>query len=229
MSISIPQVSRTAIVLYSIALANLVCALLLVVSRVEHSNDMDTRTSRDTHESPSAQKQSEGTSITTTEWSVLKSPSIAKDPSDISRESKSKARYVTALYFDVSTYTEESDGYPWGKSFASVNFLPGGKLYDPTMAYPWQWTRLSESKRKDENVCAIPRWARWIHEERIEYPSGWWGHKYIVNVNGEWFIPRDRITKSDRLDLLRYISNREARIMGVQKNVRVEIWRIIYE
>ena len=143
-----------------------------------------------------------------------------------------RLRHVRSLWFDVSTYTPSSDGYKWGKRFASVNFLEGGKHYELGKPYRREWTRVADSLASGERVCAVPKWCEWLHTERIEYPSGEWGHKYILRVpfpdgSSRWYWPRDRITKYHRLDLLENISNREAMKRGVRKNVQVEVYEYL--
>ena len=80
--------------------------------------------------------------------------------------------YVTTLYFDISTYTPSSDGGKWGKRFASVNFLSGGKHFDYEKPYLKTWTQVNDSIARGEKVVAVPKWCEWIHTSRTEYKSG---------------------------------------------------------
>ncbi len=163
--------------------------------------------------------------------------------------------FVRTLWFDVSTYTPTSDGSRWGKTFACKNFMAGGRYYDVEKPYWKPWTTVKGSIERQEGICAIPRLhqrveldengtpqkmyfehngalypdmekTEWLHLDRTEYKSGHWGHKYILKVPGAgWCWPRDRITKYDRLDVFRNITNKAAMKLGVQKLVAVEIWK----
>jgi len=129
---------------------------------------------------------------------------------------------VHTEWIPVTCYTPTSDARFTGKratSFANVNFLKGGKHYDALRPYPTNWTRLEWIKSAGWKVVAVPRrWDR-VHTDRILYPDGTWGHRYVVGVpgfteRGEYAIPLDRITKRHRVDCLRFIPDREARKYG---------------
>ena len=141
------------------------------------------------------------------------------------KEPRHDYEFVRTIWIDCSTYTPTSDGNRWGRTFASVNFLRGGKLYDPEKPYNKDWTKVKRSAAIKQGVCAIPKSLKWIHEERVLYRSGFFGHKYYLKIPGYgWAIPKDRITKYDRIDLLRYESDKKAMKRGIQKLVPIEIW-----
>ena len=142
---------------------------------------------------------------------------------------------VKSVNVQVSAYTPRSDpGNPYKKRFASVNFLRGGRFYDPAQPYPHEYTRMSEAIRNRWKVVAMPGWGRRYHEERLTFqtkdgPVSF--HRWVVDIPGVgkcW--PLDRILKTDRVDVLLHTSNREAMKWGV-KRLWVDLleWRWVEE
>jgi len=138
-------------------------------------------------------------------------------------------RFDGYLYFKVSAYTKHDDP-GFGKRYASINFLRGGTKYNPKLPrYPLVSTYVDDGHYS----AAIPKSMRFIHEELCS--DGY--HKWFLHVPGynsdSWdkgymTIPRDRITKYDRLDVLMtgYRSQHRARKFGVKK-IRIELWERI--
>jgi hypothetical protein len=133
-----------------------------------------------------------------------------------------------AMWYKVSAYTPYCDGgWRTNKTFASVNFLEGGRLYQKDKPYPEvpigphgraiSRAKVLASWLTNEKVIALPRSLRQYHEERVEMADGTWDHRWVVNVPGYGLaIPRDRITKYERIDCLRYEYPYEAMRYGVE-------------
>jgi len=112
--------------------------------------------------------------------------------------------YAHDLTYHVTGYTRFSDaGDPWRKTYASVNFLPGGKLFNPRKPYLKKWTKLHDA----HYTVAVPVKWRHLFEDRVELPDGTWFHRYRIWCDGytppgKYAVPRDRITAHDRFDFL---------------------------
>lgn len=127
----------------------------------------------------------------------------APDPGGQVRTVRRMVRnYVGVIEHRSSGFTRFDDpGDPYRKTYASVNFLPGGRLFDPARPFRRRWTRVADS----DYTVAVPRRWRHLFEERIELESGYWYHRYRLWVEGYtppgvYAVPRDRITKYDRFD-----------------------------
>jgi len=128
-------------------------------------------------------------------------------------------RFVGRIWHEVSAYTKWDDP-GFGKRYASVNFLPGGKHYDPSRPYP----RSTKVKDSDFSV-AVPRRFDRLFSER----TGRGDHLYRLRIPGYGIaVPRDRITKHDRFDVLMtgWNAQRRARKWGV-KLLGVEVFEVV--
>jgi len=123
--------------------------------------------------------------------------------------------------FRVSAYHKDADGHKWGRRYASVNFLPGGRLHTGGLNYP----KLDTWVTHGHKTVAVPYNWRFLHEELSKFGEVDY-HKFKLKIPGYgWAVPRDRITKHKRLDVLMHgrRADREARQWGV-KTLQVEVW-----
>lgn len=127
--------------------------------------------------------------------------------------------------YDTSGYSKHDDGPKWGKRFANVNFLRGGKYYAPENPYPREWT---DTRMVSGKVVAVPKWCEWVHSARIKYPNGMWLHRYRVYVPGYGLAwPLDRITRHDRFDCYYGGDQSAAKRHGV-KRLDVVIYEVTF-
>jgi len=142
-------------------------------------------------------------------------------------------RRVRTITATVSAYTVHDDpGY--GRWYASVNFLPGGRRYDQAKPYPRSECRPA----RDHYTIAVPTRFKAYHEARA-WNGRYWGHRYFFHVPGYngisrsklhryLSVPRDRCLGS-RWDVLMTGWNARQRALewGV-KTVKIEVWEVVY-
>ena len=110
-------------------------------------------------------------------------------------------RYVKTFFYKCTGYTRfeaaRAQGIedPWKITYASVNFMRGGLLYNPDRPF----RRLKLRVRDVHYTAAMPKELKQYHEERIQenMDSPYWGHRYRLfihgyNKPGTLTVPRDR-------------------------------------
>ena len=136
----------------------------------------------------------------------------------------------------VSTYTPEDDGGLLTRTTGAINFGKGGLREN--LDYPARYRTLQYINDHRISICAIPLWAKWVHETLREYSKGVWFHRYRVRF--PWYDPvdhlrvpcdrvmyRDRhgnlVKQRDRFDMFMCMPSKQAVEHGVP-NMPVEIW-----
>lgn len=131
-------------------------------------------------------------------------------------------------WWDVSTYTPDSDGGKPTRATAAVNFGRGGARQN--LRYPERFRTLQYTIENGVSIVAVPYRVRWIHETLREYTDGSWFHRYRVRFPwydpvGHLRIPIDRVPYKDaygnllkqrnRFDMFMHMPGKQARRHGV--------------
>ncbi len=139
-----------------------------------------------------------------------------------------RGRNTWPQHCEVSTYTPKGDGGVLKRPTAALNFGPGGLREN--LGYPREYRTLEYINANQISICAIPYWAKWIHESLREYSGGAFFHRYRVRFPwydpvGHFRIPVDRVPyrgkwrnplpQRNRFDMFMYMPEKQARRHGV--------------
>jgi len=148
----------------------------------------------------------------TTSAPVLAFPDVTEEPEPVQTLAPKPAPvptaakrvgivYVSSIVHAVSAYTPYDDP-GFGTRYANANFLPGGRWYNPAKPFMRSETFVD---RKHYTV-AVPSSYRHLHEKLVKRGK-YYHHKYLLRIEGYtpegvYAVPRDRITKYNRFDIL---------------------------